>query len=269
MEPRTIELPNTESFGTVSISGTSGLPWSVTRSSGNDGNAITVSPVNGTIQSSTQVVTFSVAANSGNMRSAAFTIAVSGGTHSALVTVNQNASLAANEIKIDEAVLKRYYNRILTNPNQGYSWSTHPPFDDDGTSMAASFGITNLLLNENPTMTGSYILQIQKKQKPYVSDPSFKTTNYTVQKNYCSTLTEDDFTDWRLPTELELYEICVNKDRISEGDGVDSLINMWIWSSSIYNHDSGHRCRVRPSDQVLDHNYTDKEGAVRCVRMKK
>lgn len=269
VEPRTIELPNTESFGTVSISGTSGLPWSVTRSSGNDGNAITVSPVNGTIQSSAQVVTFSVTANSGNMRSAAFTIAVSGGTHSALVTVNQNASLAANEIKIDEAVLKRYYNRILTNPNQGYSWSTHPPFDDDGTSMAASFGITNLLLNENPTMTGSYILQIQKKQKPYVSDPSFETTNYAVQKNYCSTLREDDFTDWRLPTELELYEMCVNNDRISEGDGVDSLINMWIWSSSIYNNDSGHRCRVRPSDQVLDHNYTDKEGAVRCVRMKK
>lgn len=268
VEPTEITLPNTESSGTVSITGTSGLMWSVIRSSGNDGNTITANPTNGTIQNDAQQVTFNAPLNSGNMRSAIFTIAVSEGNHSVSVTVSQNASLAANEIKIDETVLKRYYNRILTNPNKGYSWRTHPPFDADGTNMATSFGITDLVLNENPTMTGFYILQIQKGQKPYVTDLTYKTTNYNAQKQYCNSL-NDDGGGWRLPTELELYEICVNKEKINNGTDIDPLVNMWIWSSSLYDRDASHRCRVRPSDLVLDHNYADKEGAVRCVRIKK
>lgn len=267
VEPTEITLPNTESSGTVSISGTSGLPWSVTRSSGNDGNVITVSPASGSIQSNAQVVTFSAPANSGNMRSAAFTIAVSGGTHSIAVTVNQNASLPANEIKIDDTSLKRYYNKLQTNANP-VSWITNPPFDVDGTNMAASFGIRNLVLGDNPSMEGSYILQIEKKQKPYVSDPSFKTTNYTVQKDYCNNLTEDNFTDWRLPTELELHEVWYNHDKFENLSWMDPLVNMWIWSCSVYNKGGNGRCRV---DKIgrLDYNYMDKEGAVRCVRMKK
>lgn len=267
VEPTEITLPNTESSGTVSISGTSGLPWSVTRSSGNDGNTITVSPTSGSIQSNAQVVTFSAPANSGNMRSAAFTIAVSGGTHSIAVTVNQNASLPANEIKIDDTSLKRYYNKLQTNANP-VSWITNPPFDVDGTNMAASFGIRNLVLGDNPSMEGSYILQIQKKQKAYVNDPSFKTTNYTVQKAYCNNLTEDNFTDWRLPTELELHEVWYNHDKFENLSWMDPLVNMWIWSCSVYNKGGNGRCRV---DKIgrLDYNYMDKEGAVRCVRMKK
>ena len=262
VEPTEITLPNTESSGTVSISGTSGLPWSVTRSSGNDGNVITVSPASGSIQSNAQVVTFSAPANSGNMRSAAFTIAVSGGTHSIAVTVNQNASLPANEIKIDDTSLKRYYNKLQTNANP-VSWITNPPFDVDGTNMAASFGIRNLVLGDNPSMEGSYILQIQKKQKAYVNDPSFKTTNYTVQKAYCN-----DLTDWRLPTELELHEVWYNHDKFENLSWMDPLVNMWIWSSSVWNNGGNGRCRV---DKIgrLDYNYTNKEGAVRCVRIKK
>ncbi|HBA31444.1 BACON domain-containing protein [Parabacteroides goldsteinii] len=267
VEPTEITLPNTESSGTVSISGTSGLPWSVTRSSGNDGNTITVSPTSGSIQSNAQVVTFSAPDNSGNMRSAAFTIAVSGGTHSIAVTVNQNASLPANEIKIDDTSLKRYYNKLQTNANP-VSWITNPPFDVDGTNMAASFGIRNLVLGDNPSMEGSYILQIQKKQKAYVNDPSFKTTNYTVQKAYCNDLTEDDLTDWRLPTELELHEVWYNHDKFENLSWMDPLVNMWIWSSSVWNNGGNGRCRV---DKIgrLDYNYTNKEGAVRCVRIKK
>lgn len=267
VEPTEITLPNTESSGTVSIIGTSGLPWSVTRSSGNDGNVIMVSPVSGSIQSNAQVVTFSAPANSGNMRSAAFTIAVSGGTHSIAVTVNQNASLPANEIKIDDTSLKRYYDKLQTNANP-VSWITNPPFDVDGTNMAVSFGIRNLVLGDNPSMEGSYILQIQKKQKAYVNDPSFKTTNYTVQKAYCNDLTEDDLTDWRLPTELELHEVWYNHDKFENLSWMDPLVNMWIWSSSVWNNGGNGRCRV---DKIgrLDYNYMDKEGAVRCVRIKK
>ena len=134
--------------------------------------------------------------------------------------------------------------------------------------MAASFGIRNLVLGDNPSMEGSYILQIQKKQKAYVNDPSFKTTNYTVQKAYCNDLTEDDLTDWRLPTELELHEVWYNHDKFENLSWMDPLVNMWIWSSSVWNNGGNGRCRV---DKIgrLDYNYTNKEGAVRCVRIKK
>lgn len=107
-------------------------------------------------------------------------------------------------------------------------------------------------------------------QKEYIQDDKFVTTNYAVQKKYCDNLVEDSYDDWRLPTELELYEICINKARIDKGDGVMPLIDkMWLWSCSVYQHDEGHRCRVRQNDLMMDHNYTNKEGAVRCVRTKK
>lgn len=266
VEPTTLTFPHGGGTQTLTVTGTSGLAWTVTRSSGSE--AISASPADGTTGEG-QTVTVEAAANDGGNRSATFTLAVINSNHSQVVTVEQEAALGITEFVINEAALKRYYDRFQTNPNKGYSWTTHPPFDVDGTDKSSSFGITKLELNNNPTMTGSYTIQVQKKQKAYNYTPgSYGTVNYSVQKQYCANLGEDNHHDWRVPTELELYEVCLNRERIGGGE-IDSIPKQWFWSSSYYNHDSGHRCRVRSSDGVLDHNYTDKEGAIRCVRIKR
>ena len=269
VEPTEINLPYKESTGTVTVTGTLGLPWTVMRSGGDDNAVIAASTASGTATGEGQTVTFSAPANEDKVRFATFIIAVTGGNHSATIIVNQNATLAATEFKIDESVLKRYYNQIVTNVNQGYSWITHPPFNVEGADKSSSFGITNVVLSDNPTMTGSYILQVQRGQNS-------ADAPYSNQKNYCENLVEDGYSDWRIPTELETYEMCANREKIEKGEGVTPFCaacnadpeskGRWMLSCSRFQGGTDY-CRVRSVDCVLDYNYDYKGGFVRCVRM--
>ena len=271
VEPTEINLPYKESTGTVTVTGTLGLPWTVMRSGGDDNAVITTSTASGTATGEGQTVTFSAPVNENNVRFATFIIAVTGGNHSATIIVNQNATLAATEFKIDESVLKRYYNQIVTNVNPDYSWITHPPFNVEGADKSSSFGITNVVLNDNPTMTGSYILQVQRGQNS-------ADAPYSNQKNYCENLVEDGYSDWRIPTELEAYEMCANRVKIEKGEGVTPFCSAcnadpeskgrWMLSCSHFKGGPNY-CRVRSVDCVLDHNYDYLGGYVRCVRMVK
>ncbi|MCD8269210.1 MAG: hypothetical protein LUD46_12685 [Parabacteroides sp.] len=104
-----------------------------------------------------QTLTFTVTANSGGARSVTFTIAVTGGDHSKTVEVNQAADMTGFIITIDQSVLQDYYTQMSRDK---YTWTTHPPFDADGTNTASSHGITNVDLSESPTMRGSYSIQV-------------------------------------------------------------------------------------------------------------
>ena len=271
VEPTEINLPYKESTGTVTVTGTLGLPWTVMRSGGDDNAVIAASTASGTATGEGQTVTFSAPVNENNVRFATFIIAVTGGNHSATIIVNQNATLAATEFKIDESVLKRYYNQIVTNVNPDYSWITHPPFNVEGADKSSSFGITNVVLNDNPTMTGSYILQVQRGQNS-------ADAPYSNQKNYCENLVEDGYSDWRIPTELEAYEMCANRVKIEKGEGVTPFCaacnedieskGRWMLSCSRFKGGPDY-CRVRSVDCVLDYNRYYYGGFVRCVRMVK
>ena len=271
VEPTEINLPYKESTGTVTVTGTLGLPWTVMRSGGDDNAVIAASTASGTATGEGQTVTFSAPVNENNVRFATFIIAVTGGNHSATIIVNQNATLAATEFKIDESVLKRYYNQIVTNVNPDYSWITHPPFNVEGADKSSSFGITNVVLSDNPTMTGSYILQVQRGQNS-------ADAPYSNQKNYCENLVEDGYSDWRIPTELEAYEMCANRVKIEKGEGVTPFCaacnedleskGRWMLSCSYFKGGPDY-CRVRSVDCVLDYNRYYYGGFVRCVRMVK
>lgn len=187
-----IELENTVTTGSVTVKGTDGLPWTVSPSE--QTNGITPATSSSTATGADQTLTFNATANKGGAREATFTVAVPGGNHSKTVKVKQKAGLTGITVTIDQSVLQSYYTQMNSN---GYSWTTHPPFNADGTDNAASHGITNVSLSASPTMTGSYTIQVEKGQRAGYA-------NYSTMQSYCSSLNEDG-TGWRIPTQIELH----------------------------------------------------------------
>ena len=235
---------------TVKVNGTSGLPWTVSPSAVTSGIVpdITSSNADGT----DQTLTFSATENTGGVRSVTFTIAVTGGDHSKTVEVKQDP---VRSVTIDQSVLQSYYTQMNAN---GYNWTTHPPFDADGTNTASSHGITNVSLSASPTMTGSYSIQVEKGQK-------VGTGNYSTQKSYCSGL-NDDGTGWRLPTQIELHAMYKNKAAIEGAGGASLFISFVYWSSSVYGGNSNNRCILNFNGGNFGYHDTSGNDNVRCVR---
>lgn len=256
VEPETVNLPSTESTADVTITGTLGLPWGLTKSEGS-ADEITAGLTTGDLTESPQVVVISASKNEGGGRSANFIISVTGGNHTHTVTVNQAASLSAFDVEINQNVLVSYYARLIG----GYTWSTHPPFDNEGKNMASSHEITNVNLSSSPTMTGSYIIQVQRKHSPetYYS--------YTNSKKYCNDLPEDGYNDWRLPTMIELKAVYDQKITIEAGEGAVPFQGGDYWTTS-YQGDSSKRCTVYFSDGHYYYNTAGGQCRVRCVRDK-
>lgn len=257
VSPTTLELESTGSSGTVTITGTKGLPWTVARISGS--TAISATPSGLTLAGSGQTLTFNASENTGDARSATFTVAVTGGNRSKTVTVSQ---MSSSTIIIDQEVLKSYYKELeKTDPILNYTWETHPPFDADGTSTAISHGLTNVVLSASPTMTGSYTIQVQKGQESEKGD-------YSSQVNYCKNLNEDG-TGWRLPTQIELHAMYINKAKIEGSTDASKFFSAGYRSCSIYNKTAASHCRVFFGDGIFGWYYdTTSTYYVRCVRDK-
>ena len=91
-----IELGNTETSGSVTVTGTNGLPWKVSPSG--QTNGITPATISSTATGTDQTLTFNATANTGGAREATFTVAVTGGNHSKTVKVKQKSGLPGNII---------------------------------------------------------------------------------------------------------------------------------------------------------------------------
>lgn len=185
--------------------------------------------------------------------------------------------LAGNSyiVKIDESTLKRYYIRLKESSREHtWSWTTHPPFDAEGIDQSESHKLGNIDYSEDPTMTGSYTIQVQKTQDqnrlPYDADAA---------KNYCGNWEEDGFNDWRLPTMIELYamwEKCKG-DNMNAADDEDvsralgaPFIGYYYWSSSVYGgQKSSYQCLLLLSEGYFTFDFTYESYHVRCVRDKK
>lgn len=176
-------------------------------------------------------------------------------------------------VRIDDSVLKGYYARVRAL-HSSYSWKTHPPFDADGVNTAASHGLTNVVLSDNPSMTGYYQIQVQSTDPgayPYQSGSSYPA------RDYCKTVREGDFTDWRLPTMIELYAMW-DKARGGNNNATDSDPDSSVfgapfnagynWSSSVYSGDSDRRCLLHFESGTFYANPTTVNLYVRCVRDK-
>ena len=241
------ELPFEKAGGskTVTVNGTSGLPWTVSSSvATNDITSdITSSDANGT----DQTLTFTATENTGGARSATFTIAVTGGDHSKTVEVKQAAALTGISVTIDQSVLTSYRTKT-TNMTQ------YPPFNYDGTNKLPN-GCT---FDGTATMTGSYTIQVEKGQRAGYA-------NYSTMQSYCSSLNEDG-TGWRIPTQIELHAMYINKSTIEGSTGASPFISSYYWSSSVCGGNSNGRCLLDFSSGSFGSNTTSDNYYVRCVR---
>ena len=96
-------------------------------------------------------------------------------------------------------------------------------------------------------------------------------------QSYCNTLSVDGHSDWRLPTQIELYAMW-DKARGTNMDASDSEVDSsvfgapfiagYYWSSSVYDGNPGHRCALYFTCGNFGSYYTTGGIYVRCVRDK-
>ena len=240
-----IELENTATSGSVTVKGTEGLPWTVSPSVQTSG--ITPATTSSTATGTDQTLTFNATANTGGAREATFTVAVTGGNHSKEVKVKQKAGLTGITVTIDQSVLTSYRTKTT-------DMAVYPPFNYDGSNRLPN----GSSFNGSTTMTGSYTIQVQKGQR---SDYA----NYSTMQSYCSSLNEDG-TGWRIPTQIELHAMYINKAKIEGSTGASAFVSNWYWSSSVYDGNSNGRCILHFGNGNFSGGSTGTNRYVRCVR---
>lgn len=243
-----LSLERTATSGNVKVKGTNGLPWTVSPAGGING--ITPSIDSSIANGSELILTFNATENTGSVRSATFTIAVTNGDHSKTVKVNQAAGGVS--VTIDPNLLARY-KAACRNTTQ------YPPFNYDG----------NILLPDGCSydegvMTGFYTIQVQKGQKA-------EGATYENMQTYCANLDEENLSGWRIPTEIELYAIYVNKDIVVNSvSDVKPFIEesvLGYWSSTVWSGDNTRRCRIYFGNGGFDYGPITYNGRyIRCVR---
>ena len=170
-------------------------------------------------------------------------------------------------VRIDNRALKSYVTKI------GANLSSYPPFDivgDKGQWIKNKHPGVKFTLGAPTTMTGYYQLQVQSTQAG--------TNYYGNSSTYCKNLREGGFTDWRLPTLIELY-IMWDKVKGTNTNATDNEPDSKIygapfratyyWSSSVYNGISSKRCRQDFTNGSFSNAYGENSIlAFRCVRDK-
>ena len=266
LSPSAVTLEYSATTFNVTIMGTKGLPWEVNPYDA----AKQIAPTGhtGVIQATgqNQNIEFQALENTGPLRSETFNITVPGSNHTKTVTVTQKANPI---VTIDDSTLKRFYN-WFKSLSVLITWVTFPPFDADGTDIPASDGVT-VVLSDTPSMTGYYQIQVESTQW-------LEHKDYASMRTHCDTLSVDGYSDWRMPTIIELYAMWdkAKGSNMNAGDTeADSRIfgasfkPLDYWSSSVYNGNSSLRCALSFNIGNCFGGYaTTGNGYVRCVRDK-
>lgn len=250
VEPTTLELkPATNSSGSVTVTATEGLPWTVSAGVGDAAITTTTQSGNGS-----GTILFSAATeNTSATRSSTFTLTVTGTNNpvrSQAVQVTQMASVAT--VTIDKTVLEAYIKKT------GNELKNRPPFNCDGGKVESG----NLGTDKNKTLVeggGSYSVEIQSGQNESLM-------NYSSAITYCDNLVENNKTKWRIPTLMELYAINTNKERIEAMGGVTEFTSDYYWTCSVYSTYAYDRSILNFADGNFGVRNTTYEGYVRCVR---
>lgn len=247
-----IDLPNTESADFVTVNGTEGLPWTVTRE---DGSSIAISSdiENSVAIGSDQTLTFNAEANIwGEARSATFIIAVKGGKHSKTVTVKQEKGIKNTAVidqnLVDAFVADRPFYEKTEVPDVGYL-----PFAYDQGNVSSAEYVDYKGNSQNYTLEETYIIEVDTTQAYY---------GYNTEATVYCTKKKDG---WRIPTLIELYAIR-NKYK-NDSNAFDGAFEDYMyWSSSVYSTKSYARCMINIVRGTFDNGNAAYSRYVRCVR---
>lgn len=250
-----IELENTATSGSVTVTGTSGLPWTVSPAVQTSG--ITPATISETANGSAQTLTFNATKNTSDAREATFTIAVTGGDHSKEVTVKQKGSLT-NTVTIDQALASAYKAK-------GTNLTYYPPFNYDNGNVTGG-GSDYKGISSSCTISTPYTIEVESTQSA-----STYVYNNSAAKNYCTS----KGAGWRLPTQIELFAMWTKckgtNNNASDSEAASTalgapFVSGYYWSSSVYNGVSGRRCRLYFYSGSFYTNSTSGSDCVRCVR---
>ena len=254
-----LSLAGTRDTGTVEIEGTKGLPWTVSPSV--ETNGIKPDSTSSTIGDAVQTLKFIASKNTGEERTATFTIAVTGGNHSKTVKVTQAAAPVVCEVTIDQ-VLADAYKAAQSDLKK------YPPFNYDGGTVSGTTGSDYKGASSTVTISTPYTVEVESTQSP-----SVYRYDDGAAKNYCTTKGEG----WRLPTIIELFGMwtkckgtnnsATDNEAASTALG-DKFIGVDYWSSSVYNGTSVCRCRLNFYNGNFNGYSTYNGYYVRCVRDK-
>lgn len=251
-----VDLASMQISASATVTGTKGLPWTVTRASGSS----LITPDGGTSSTATgsaQTMTFNVPANTTNAsRAADFTIAVPGGNHSRRITITQAAATTAYDLVIDNAVYQEFLRWTQRYPTE------FPPFNFDGVT-----DWKGVWMADATNMGNSYKIQVQRTQKWYPYPELYSTL-----KAYCADLTEDGYSDWRMPSILEMVVVGMNWARLEQLPFFDPCSSRLYLSCSVPSGDMSRRGGIHyknvntmfTREVAIEGLYT-----VRCVRDKR
>lgn len=245
VSPTSLDFENTESSGQVIITGTEGLPWTVTRTNGS--TDISVNTSNSMLDKNSQFLTFTAPANTGNARSATFTVAVTDGSHSKTVTVNQAAG-TGNRVTINSVVVDSYKS-VVTD------FTLYPPFNYDGGSTSG-LGTDRNGKSSDCTLTSEYSIEVDEVERGAIS-------NYESAVSYCKAKKDG----WRVPTIIELRAMYDNRVVLQNSGVAEFKTTGWYWSSSVFRKDANGRCILKFRDNGGTGNDAKSQSYyVRCVR---
>ena len=256
VSPKVLELEKTTASGEVMVTGTSGLPWSVSFLEGS--SDIVPDIISSVANGLSQTLTFNATENKRVARFAKFTIAVTGGDHVDTVKVSQKGSIT-NFVIVDQAIATAYSNTV----NDLFEY---PPFNYDGGILEGVVGSDYKGNSSTATIATPYTIEVESTQS--TSGYAYNAT----AKGYCTSKGEG----WRLPTTIEYYAMwvkCKGSNSNATDEEVESvalgekfLSGRNYWTSSVSGNTSSRRCVFCFSSGNPDGGYTYGTQYIRCVR---
>ncbi|WP_455627937.1 Lcl domain-containing protein, partial [Parabacteroides chinchillae] len=151
-----------------------------------------------------------------------------------VVTINQSVANA--------------YKAALSN------LTAYPPFNYDGGVVTGTLGSDYKGVSSSVTISTPYSIKVSKTQPA-----GTHIYNTAAAKNQCPS-------EWRLPTQIELFAIYQNKAKLEAISGFAAFISDNYWSSSVYNGSASGRCQLHLGNGSSTGTGTSNNNYVRCVR---